>query len=137
VGALGKMVALDTNVLLRYLLDDHEAQSRSAKILISSLNSTNKAFIGREVLLEVIWVLNRIYKVGRLELSKILFHILNSSEFIVEDAESLEEALGLFQNSQGDLSDLLILSHARQLGALPLVTFDKKLAEYEGVSLLN
>ena len=51
------MTALDTNVLIRYLVGDVPEQAESARVLIDGLTTDNPGFICREVVLEVAWVL--------------------------------------------------------------------------------
>ena len=131
------MVALDTNVLLRYILDDDVDQSERARSLIHSLSPTNRAFMGREVILELVWVLTRVYEFNRSLIVNTLLSLIYAKEFDVEEAPSLEQAISLFEHSQSDLSDLLILVAARRKRALPVYSFDKQLAKQENVSLLN
>lgn len=131
------MDALDTNVLLRYILDDDVEQSERARSLIHSLSSTYQAFIGREVILELVWVLTSVYKFNRSLIANILLSLIYAMEFDVEEAHSLEQAISLFEHSRSDLSDLLILVAARRNHALPVHSFDKRFAKQENVSLLS
>lgn len=131
------MDALDTNVLLRYILDDDVEQSERARSLIHSLSSTYRAFIGREVILELVWVLTSVYKFNRSLIANILLSLIYAMEFDVEEAHSLEQAISLFEHSRSDLSDLLILVAARRNRALPVHSFDKRFAMQENVSLLS
>ena len=59
------MTALDTNVLIRYLVGDVPAQAEAARALIEGLIPDDPGFICREVVLEVAWVLERSYRLTR------------------------------------------------------------------------
>ena len=53
------MIALDTNVLIRYMVRDNEQQAEAARVLLDDMTAQNPGFICREVVLEVVWVLER------------------------------------------------------------------------------
>ncbi len=55
------MTAVDTNVILRYLVGDDAEQAEAARTLIDGLTPGNPGFICREVAIEVTWVLERSY----------------------------------------------------------------------------
>lgn len=59
------MIALDTNVLVRYLVDDDAEQARAARKLLEGLAAERPAFICREVMIELVWVLQRAYRLPR------------------------------------------------------------------------
>ena len=59
------MIALDTNVLVRYLVDDDAEQALAARTLLEGLAAERTAFICREVMLELVWVLERTYRLPR------------------------------------------------------------------------
>jgi len=58
------MIALDTNVLVRFLTQDDPGQGRLASTFIGSLTEANPGFVCREVLVELVWVLERSYGFG-------------------------------------------------------------------------
>ncbi|MDE2906398.1 MAG: PIN domain-containing protein, partial [Acidobacteriota bacterium] len=53
------MIALDTNVLVRYLVDDDPEQAETARALLASVTPTRPGFVCREVMVELVWVLRR------------------------------------------------------------------------------
>ncbi|MXX54385.1 MAG: type II toxin-antitoxin system VapC family toxin, partial [Gemmatimonadetes bacterium] len=59
------MIALDTNVLVRYLVRDDEQQAESARALLESLTQERPGYACREVVVELVWVLERAYGVSR------------------------------------------------------------------------
>jgi len=56
------MIALDTNVLVRFLAQDDPDQGRMATDLIGGLTEQKRGFVAREVLVELVWVLERSYR---------------------------------------------------------------------------
>jgi len=78
------MMALDTNVLVRYIVQDDKEQAHKASALIERLSSDNQAFISCIVLCEVNWVLRSAYKISKQESAAVLKRILSVSVFDVE-----------------------------------------------------
>ena len=130
------VLAVDTNVLLRYFADDVPTQAETAKALLASLTSESPGFIGREVALEVVWVLERSYNLSRIRIANAFLDLLDEDGIVVENAEDVASAVILYRESSADFSDLMILAAAKRMGARPLYTFDRKLARMEGATLL-
>ena len=59
------MIAIDTNVLVRFLTQDDPDQARAATEFMNGLRESDPGFIGREVMVELVWVLERAYGFGR------------------------------------------------------------------------
>lgn len=131
------VISLDTNVLLRYILFDDEVQSPVAENLIDNLSSERQGFVSREVILELAWVLSNRYKLDRSSISIVLANLIHSAEFVVEDSASVIDAIAQYEQSSYDLEDLVILCTARRYRALPVHTFDKRLAQHEDVLFLS
>ena len=91
------MIALDTNVLVRFLTQDEPGQARAATDLISDLTQDNPGFVCREVLVELVWVLERSYKFSSSEISGVLEGLLSASELVVEKADSIGSILQLYE----------------------------------------
>ncbi|HCU26139.1 MAG TPA: hypothetical protein DF383_14080, partial [Deltaproteobacteria bacterium] len=67
------MIAIDTNVLIRYLVQDHLQQAKKAAQLIEQLETTRSlAFLSDIVLCEVVWVLQSCYQESRERIAEIL-----------------------------------------------------------------
>ena len=69
------MTALDTNVVVRYLVDDNAEQAEAARALLDELTPGNPGFICREVIVEVAWVLERSYRFTRTRVAEVLMHL--------------------------------------------------------------
>ena len=131
------MIALDTNVLVRYLVRDDEAQATTARSLLSSLTADQPGFVCREVILELVWVLERAYGYSREEIADVLEHLVSTDVLVVEAGADVARAAFSYGTGSTGFSDLMILAAAERSNALPLHTFDLKAARQEGVTLLS
>lgn len=131
------MIALDTNVLVRFLVQDDPDQARLATEVIDQLSDAVPGFVSREVLVELVWVLERAYRLGRAEIAGALDGLLASTELTIEGADEVGPALELYRNDGFGFADLMIAAAARRAGATELVTFDRKAARLPGVRLLG
>lgn len=131
------MIALDTNVLVRFLVQDDPDQARVAVEVIDQLSDAVPGFVSREVLVELVWVLERAYRLGRPEIAGALDGLLASTELTIEGADEVGPALERYRNDGFGFADLMIAAAARRAGASELVTFDRKAARLPGVRLLD
>ena len=131
------MIALDTNVLVRFLVQDDPEQARLAGEIINQLTDDAPGFVSREVLVELVWVLERAYRFGRAEIATALDGLLAATELLIERADEVGPALELYRNDGFGFADLMIAAAARSVGASELVTFDRKAARLPGVRLLG
>ena len=126
------MIALDTNVLVRYIAQDDKEQAKKATKVIESLTPEEPAFISGIVLCELNWVLKSFYKMPKKDRLATLQDILSVSVFDIEGlAESLR-ALKLYETGKADFSDYLIQQIAQQKGYDTVVTFDKNAQKGKG-----
>ena len=131
------MIGLDTNVLARYLVRDDEQQAESARALLESLTTERPGYACREVVVELVWVLERAYGVSRERIATILQELVATQSLVVEAADDVARAAFRYQAGGPGFSDLMVLAAAERAGARPLYTFDRKAARLEGVELLR
>ena len=131
------MIALDTNVLVRFLVQDDPLQAQLATKLIDQLTDDAQGFVSREVLSELVWVLERAYRRGRAEIAVALDGLLSATELDIEGSDEVAPALELYRNDGFGFADLMLAAAARRGGANELVTFDRKAARLPGVRLLS
>lgn len=84
------MIAFDTNMLVRLLVDDQPEQAALAQRLLAD----NTALIPRTVVLETEWVLRSVYKLPRERMAAFFRLLLQSENAMVEDPGTVERALG-------------------------------------------
>lgn len=131
------MTALDTNVLIRYLVDDVPEQAEAARALIDELTPDAPGFICREVVLEVGWVLERSYRFTRPQIAETLMNLTASDTLVVEHSDDVAAAAYRFRQGGVGLADLMILRAAERANSTPLRTFDRRLARMPGAELLG
>jgi len=131
------VIALDTNVLVRFLVQDEPLQAQLATKLIDQLTEDAQGFVSREVLIELVWVLERAYRLGRAEIAVALDGLLSATELDIEGSDELAPALELYRNDGFGFADLMIAATARRSGASELLTFDRQAARLPGVRLLG
>lgn len=131
------MMAVDTNVLVRYLVRDHRGQAETARVLLQSATAEKPAYACREVVVELVWVLERAYGYSRDRIAMILEELVATEGLVVEAADDVALAAFRYRSGGAGFSDLMVLAAARRAGALPLHTFDRKAARLEAVELLT
>lgn len=115
------MIAVDTNVLARWLLKDDPVQSPLALAVMSR----PAVFVARTVMLELEWVFRGVYRLGPTEFSKAVEQLRSMSNVVIEDRQSVEQAAAWFARGM-DFADALHLAAAGSAGCSELVTFDTR-----------
>ncbi|NBY35009.1 MAG: PIN domain-containing protein [Alphaproteobacteria bacterium] len=121
------MIAVDTNVLVRYITNDDKEQALLATTLLDSYIGKEKSiFINNIVLCELVWVLVRGYKYQKEDIIKTLKLLLSSVEFEFENHELAFLAVIEYEKAEADFSDILIglLNHYRNCKVT--YSFDQK-----------
>ena len=114
------MTLVDTNVILRYLLNDIPEQADEAATIIES-----GAFTLPEIIAEVIYVLIKLYNIPREEIESIILPIFD--EISIENTDVITTAVSLYSETKFDFVDCIIIARKKLLGE-DIFTFDKKLA---------
>ena len=131
------MIALDTNVLVRFLVRDDEAQALRARTLVESCRDAGDAcLVSHPVLCELEWVLEGVYRASRSDVVTAVRTLRTTPPFVLEDAPLLERALRMYSKGKGDLSDYILGEIASARGARTTYTFDRDLRNAEGFTLL-
>jgi predicted nucleic-acid-binding protein len=97
------MIALDTNVLVRFLVEDDKAQStKAARFVATAIAADEPLFISDVVMCETVWVLVAAYRVPRAEVGEILGRLLMAAHLRFADVDRLSHALEAFRAGKGD-----------------------------------
>lgn len=131
------MIGLDTNVLVRYIMQDDAKQSPLASALVESLSGDAPGFVAQVCVVELFWVLSSAYGLDRTQLVAALDGLLRSKEIIVESAEVVWKALRVFQAGNADFADCLIERAAATAGCSRTMTFDRGAARACGMQLVR
>ena len=118
------MIGLDTNVLVRYVMQDDPRQAVRATRLIESLTPEEPGFVPVVVLVELVWVLQGAYALQRAQVSNVLDTLLRSKELLLDRAELVAQALRRYADGNADLADALIERIAAAAGCSVTLTFD-------------
>lgn len=130
------MTGLDTNVLVRYVMQDDPRQSPRATRLIESLSADEPGFVPAVVLVELVWVLSGSYGLERSQVALVLDTLLRSKELVVERAEWVTQALARCAGAGADFADALIERSAAGAGCAATMTFDAGAAKSAGMTLV-
>ena len=132
------MPALDTNVLVRYIVQDDARQLAAARRLISRcIAEGSTLFVPVTVVLELEWVLRSGFGFGKDDVLLALSSLFSAADLSFESERALEVALQLFRKGSADFADCLHVALAAQAGEQPLWTFDKAAAKVDGARLIE
>jgi predicted nucleic-acid-binding protein len=132
------MPALDTNVLVRYVVQDDSGQLTAARRLIDRcVGDGQSLFVPVTVTLELEWVLRASFGYVKDDVLQVLSNLFSAAELIFESERALEVALQLYREGTADFADCLHIALATEAGEQPLWTFDKSAAKVIGAQLLR
>ena len=132
------MIGLDTNVVVRYLVQDDPSQSAAATRLMERVLSTElPGLITGITLCEIVWVLAECYGADRERLESVIEGLLASRQLVVEEADIVWNALRDWRASSADFSDALIGRQVLARGGQKTVTFDRAAAKLPRFELLK
>jgi predicted nucleic-acid-binding protein len=132
-------VAIDTNVLVRLLVRDDEAQYKAARRLVDEAAAAEEpVLILLGALLETEWVLRSRYKLDKASIAGAVIALLESADVELEHPPTVEEALYVWaQHPAADFADCLLTARAAHLGRNRFLTFDAGAARLPGAELLG
>jgi len=132
------MIGIDTDVLLRLLVRDHDAQVREAERFVAKhCSQADPGFVSRIVIAEIAWALKRFYEYGRPEIAAAIRALLDVTELKVESADEIHTAVADFEVSTAGFADCLLARTNSSTGCEYTVTFDRKAAKLPGFKLLT
>lgn len=132
------MKGLDTNVLVRFLVRDDEAQWEIADRYINQAFQANETcLINNVVLCEVLWVLRSRYKLKREKLIETVEMLTQTELFVFENREAVLWAVQQMKSGRADFSDYLIAYINEQAGCQETASFDVKLGQLPQIEMLQ
>jgi predicted nucleic-acid-binding protein len=131
------VIGLDTNVLVRYIMQDDSKQSPLATRLVESLTAESPGFVPLVAIVELAWVLSSAYELSRAQLVEAFEALLRTQELVVERGDTVWKGLRLLQRSGGDFADCLIACSAQTAGCTKTLTFDRGAAKNGGMTLVS
>ena len=133
-----EMIYADTNMFIRFFTSNPEEQSEMAnRFFIKVSLKEAELFVCDIVISEIVYVLERIYKVNRNEIYEKIHSILNMENTIIENRSIIVNALSYYKDKNINFNDAYIASHAIKNNINKVFTFDndfKKIAEIKTVN---
>jgi predicted nucleic-acid-binding protein len=131
------MIGLDTNVLVRFLVQDDPDQAAAATQIMNGLTIAEPGFVCREAMVELVWVLERAYGLPRTAIALALDGLLEARELVIEAADSVAIATERYRKGGPGFADQMIALAGQGAGCAVTVTFDRKAAGLPGMRPLT
>jgi predicted nucleic-acid-binding protein len=132
------MKAIDTNVLVRFLVNDDVSQARLVRQYFNTVEKQRETlFVPLLVVAETIWVLESAYGIEREAIISVLNELVLLPILEFENREVIQRAMSSAKHNRFDLADLLIAEIAHLCGCQSVLTFDKKAVKNERFELIN
>ncbi len=132
------MIALDTNILVRFLVRDDEKQAQAVYARFKQAEVSREVlFVSALVVLETLWVLESAYEKSRLEILDAFDEMKSMPILEFEKTQAIQRWVDEGRTCNADLSDLLIAMMSQDYGCSGVITFDKKAAKYAFFRLLT
>lgn len=127
------MIGVDTNVLLRHLIQDDPRQSPVASRFFAERGPGDPAFVSTAVLLELVWTLRRRYGIPQADVSGILRSLTRSKDIVLQDPVAVRRAVRDADDANADIADAIIAHAAIDSGCHGIVTFDRRAQRLPGM----
>lgn len=131
------MTGLDTNVLVRYIMQDDVKQSAKATKFIERLTVESPGFLSIISVVELGWVLSSCYGLSREQIVQVFESLLMTKEMLIDRSDQVLKALRMFKVSRADFADCLVGISAAAAGCTSTVTFDQGAVKAAGMVLLT
>lgn len=124
------MIAVDTNVLVRVLVDDPD-EKRQVAAARARVRRAGQVYVPQIVQVETVWVLETAYGLDKPTVVGVLDQLLRNEAYVLQNEAAFEKALAAFRVGKADFADYLILAESEAAGH-PLLTFDSRLQKSPG-----
>ena len=131
------MIGLDTNVLVRYIMQDDPKQAAKATKLIESLTPAEPGFVTLVTVVELFWVLTASYDLSRAQIVEAFDALIRSKQLLVEQTDQVLRALRVYGAGSADFPDCLIERTAKAAGCDKVMTFDVCASKQAGMTLIH
>jgi predicted nucleic-acid-binding protein len=130
------MIGLDTNILVRYLVQDDPIQSAKAtEIIEGRLTEDSPGFVSIVAMVETVWVLERAYGLANREIAAAVERMLQTEVLVVENEQEVFTAMVALKQGRGSFADGLIAELGTRAGCVRTLTFDQKAVRLRGFAL--
>lgn len=129
------MIGLDTNILIRYLTQDDPVQSPRATRIVERLTEEQPGFVSIVVIVETVWVLDRVYGLTAKAIALALEKLLQADTLVIQNEQEAFTAMIALKAGAGSFSDALIGALGEWAGCDATLTFDRKATRLTGFEL--
>jgi predicted nucleic-acid-binding protein len=130
------MIGLDTNILVRYLNQDHPLQSPKANEIIERrLTEETPGFVSIVAMVELVWVLERAYRLPAHKIVSAVERMLQTDVLVIENEQKVFTAMIALNEGQGSFADSVIAGLGARAGCSRTLTFDRQAARLRGFEL--
>jgi len=130
------MIGLDTNILVRHLVQDDPIQSaKAAEIIERRLTEGNPGFVSTVAMVEIVCVLDRAYGLGSDEIAAAIERMLQIDVLVVENEQEIFTAMIALKRGRASFADAIILALGARAGCSYTLTFDRKASRLSGFRL--
>jgi predicted nucleic acid-binding protein len=134
-GLAAQPLAVDANVILRFLTDEPPHLAARAAALFDAVEQGTCAVLLEDVVVaEVVWTLASFYRMPKQEIAGILLKLLAAGGVKHDDKEALQVALVLFHEKNLDFADALLAARALRSGRAALYSFDRDFDRVPGLT---
>lgn len=127
------MIGLDTNILVRYLTQDDPIQSPKAREIVErQLTEEKPGFVSIVAMIEIVWVLERAYRLTPHEIVGAVERMLQIDVLVVENEQEVFTAMIALKDGQGTFADAVIAALGARMGCTFTLTFDRKALRLPG-----
>jgi predicted nucleic-acid-binding protein len=119
------MIGVDTNILLRTLLQDDAKQLARARAFFATCTKERPAYISLVTLIETAWVMQKLYGLSKLETVAQLEILMKAENLALQDEDAVAMALQTYADTKIDFADALIAAVNQQHGCEKTVSFDR------------
>jgi predicted nucleic-acid-binding protein len=130
------MIGLDTNVLVRFFMQDDWDQCARVDSLMQSLTAEAPGWVGIATLMELVWVLTSTYRQTHRSILRVLDALVSSEEVVLDQADVVREAIENYRNFKIGFADCLIACTSRAAGCEATFTFDRNAAKKLGMKIV-
>lgn len=132
------MIGIDTNVLVRWFVDDDPRQAAAARRLLTAADRAgNPILVSPLVLAELEWILRSRFRRSKAEILEALDALCEEADIVIDDRSSVEVAIDTWRGGTAGFADYLIAALARDRGATTTLTFDREAARTAVFTLLT
>lgn len=131
------MIGLDTNVLVRYIMQDDAKQAAKATKLIESLTADDPGFVPLVSVVELVWVLQASFGLRREQITQAIDALLRAKQLVVDQADHVVRARRAYGTGSADFADCLIERTAAAAGCTQTMTFDVAASRTAGMTLIH